>query len=102
VSQFGITLKSTFQDVEITVADAAKFRALPTPEYDEKGNLKPMYADLKDRDRALGGVKGDPSDVKKDVWIVANLTRNISVSKHVAHVIMVLGEEEQPGTGKSD
>jgi hypothetical protein len=93
VSRFGITLKRTYQDVQITVADAAKFRVLPQPEYDDKGRLKPRKPDPKDPDRRLGGVKGSAADLRKDVWVVANLRRTRSGSKHVAHTIVVLGEE---------
>jgi hypothetical protein len=93
VSRFGITLKRTYQDVTITVADAAKIRVLPQPEYDDKGRLKPRKPDPKDPDRRLGGVKGSAADLRKDVWVVANLRRTRSGSQHVAHTVVVLGEE---------
>jgi hypothetical protein len=74
VSRFGITLKGTYQDVQITVADAAKFRVLPQPTFDDKGRIKPVKPDPQDPDRRLGGVKGSAEDLRKDVWVVANLT----------------------------
>jgi hypothetical protein len=93
VSRFGITLKGTYQDVQITVADAAKFRVLPQPTFDDKGRIKPVKPDPQDPDRRLGGVKGSAEDLRKDVWVVANLSRTRSGGKHVAHAIVVLGEE---------
>jgi hypothetical protein len=40
-------------------------------------------------------VKGSAADLRKDVWVVANLRRTRSGSMHVAHTIVVLGEEEK-------
>jgi hypothetical protein len=95
VSRFGITLKKSYQDVQITVADAAKFRTIPKPDFDDKGRPKPFKPDLKDPDRKLGGVKGSAEELRKDVWVVAQLSRTRSGSKHLAQVVVVLGEEEK-------
>ena len=95
MGRFGINLKSTYQDVEITVADAAKLRVIPKPEFDDEGRVKPFKPDPKDPDRKLVGAKGSAEDLRKDVWVVAKLSRTPNGDKHVAHMVVVLGEEEK-------
>lgn len=95
MSRYGITVKNTHQDVTITLADAVKFRVVPKPEFDDRGRVKPFKPDPKDLDRKWGGVKGKAEDVRKDVWVVTNLSRNRSGNKLVADMVVVLGEEEK-------
>jgi hypothetical protein len=95
VSRFGINLKKTHQDVTVAVAENAKFRVMPKPEYDSKGKPKPFKPDPKDPDRKFGGVKGSADDLKQDDWVVVNLKRNRKGTSYVANIIAVLGEEEK-------
>jgi hypothetical protein len=95
VGRFGITMRQTFVDVKVTLADAVKVRVQPQPEYNDKGKPIPFKPDPKDPDRRLGGARGSPDDVRKDTWVVAQISRTRSGSKHVASVIMVLGEEQR-------
>ena len=95
MSRFGITLRTTHQDVKITVAEATKLRLIPQPTYDDKGRLKPFKPDPKDPDRRLGGTKGSAEDLRPGVWVVADLSRTRDGSKHVARTVVVLGEEQK-------
>lgn len=95
MGQFGITLKKTYQDVKVTLAEGAKFRVIPKPEFDDKGRVKPLKPNPKDPDRNWGGVKGSAEDLSKDMWVVVNLSRLYSRSKHVAAMVVVLGKEEE-------
>jgi hypothetical protein len=95
VSQFGITLKRTHQDVWIAVADNARLRVLPKPEYDDKGMPKRFKPDPNDPDRKYGGVKGSIEDLKPEEWVVVNLKRNRKATKFLGNIIIVLGQEEK-------
>lgn len=94
MGQFGITLKNTSTDVQITMADKAKIRVLPRNEFDDKGNIKPFKIDKKDPDWRLGGAKGEFKDIEKDGWVAVNLRKNRSGSIHQAFVVVVLGNDE--------
>jgi hypothetical protein len=100
VGQFGITLRDTSVDVQISTADAAKFRVLPKNEFDDKGKPKPFKPDPKDPDRKLGGAKGEFKDIEKDVWVAVDLRRNKSGTIHQASVVIVLGREENASPGR--
>jgi hypothetical protein len=95
VSRFGITVQNTHKDVNVTLSDQVKVRVLPKPEYDEKGKPKKFKPDPNDPDRRLGGVKGSPSDLKKDEWVVVDLKSDRKGNTYVANIVAVLGEEEK-------
>jgi uncharacterized protein YkwD len=95
VRKYGIVVRSTSVDVQITLADTARFRVLPRNKFDARGKLIPFKPDKNDPDRRLGGVKGTIKDVEKDNWLAVKLRRNRSGSLHLADVVIVLGKEDK-------
>jgi hypothetical protein len=97
VGQFGVTLRKTTVDVQITADAKARYRVLPPNQFDDKGKIKPFQPDKTDPNWKLGGVKGEFKDIKKDVWLTVRLrrsgTRTRPGNHYLADVIVVLGKE---------
>jgi hypothetical protein len=103
VGQFGVTLRKTTVDVQITADEKARYRVLPRNQFDEKGKIKPFKPDTTDPDWKLGGVKGEFKDINKDLWVTVRLrrsgTRTRPGNRYLADVIVVLGREDAPSPG---
>jgi hypothetical protein len=104
VGQFGVSLRNTSVDVEITAEEKAKYRVLPKNQFDDKGNIKPFKPDKKDPDWKLGGIKGEFKDIEKGLWVTVKLRRSGTRKKpgdvYLADVVVVLGREETASPGK--
>jgi hypothetical protein len=73
-----LTVRDTYTDLEITLADEAKVRLPFKPEIDETTKrVKPesIRPDRNDPDHKLGGIKGSEKDLKKKQWVVVALGR---------------------------
>jgi hypothetical protein len=100
VGQFGVTLRSTSVEVEITADEKARYRVLPKNKFDDKGKLIPFKPDTKDPDWKLGGNKGEFKDIEKDAWVTVRLRRSGTRTRpgnlYLADLVVILGKEEGP------